>query len=90
MTTKKERYPEFAAVMIDRLATIFDKDSEDFSYDLEQLSNDGELTEFFFALACVVPAILFNNITEQDKDYLQFNHLANQLCFQFTKPKAKS
>ena len=90
MATKKERYPEFAAVMIDRLATVFDKDSEDFSYDLKQLSEDGELTEFFFALACVVPAMLFNNITGEDKNYLQFNHLANQLCFQFTKPKTLS
>lgn len=87
MKEKTERYPEFAAVIIDRLASIFDKDSEDFSYDLEQLSEDEELTEFMFALACVVPAKLFNEITGDDKDYLEFNHLANRLCFQFCKPK---
>lgn len=89
MATKQEKYPQFAAVIIDRLASIFDKEGEDFSYDLEQLAEDGELTEFIFALACVVPAKLFNEITGNDKNYLEFNHLANQLCFQFCQPKGK-
>lgn len=90
MATKKEKYPEFSAVIIDRLASIFDNESEDFSFDLEQLNEEGELTEFMFALACVVPTTLFNTITGQDKNYLEFNHIANQLCFQFCSSKANS
>lgn len=87
---KQERYPEFAAVILDKIAPLFDTDSDDFTYSLQQLSDDEELTEFIFALACVVPAMFYNEIAGEDKNYLQFNHLANQLCFQFTKPKTNS
>ena len=42
-----------------------------------------DITEFIHALATVAPTMIFNNITGSDKNNLEFNHVANQLCFQF-------
>lgn len=49
--------------------------------------NEETITEFFHALANVVPANFFNKITGEDKNYLEFNQTANSLCFQYSTKK---
>ncbi|WP_435135780.1 hypothetical protein [Formosa sp. A9] len=49
--------------------------------------DDEELTEFFHALATVAPTEIYNYLTDDNKNHLEFNHLANQLCFQFMNKK---
>lgn len=44
-----------------------------------------DLTDFFHALSNIVPSYVYNKYTGSDKNNLEFNHIANQLCFQFSK-----
>lgn len=46
-----------------------------------------DLTEFIHALATVAPTVIYCNITGDNKNNLEFNHIANLLCFQFMKPE---
>lgn len=41
-------------------------------------------THFTHALANIAPAHIFNQLTGENKSSLEFNHLANQLCFQYS------
>ena len=45
------------------------------------------LTDFFHALANVLPTYIFNKYTGEEKNQLEFNHVANQLCFQYSSKK---
>ena len=42
-------------------------------------------TDFIYAVSCLVPAIIHNKITNENKTLLEINHLANQLIFQNKK-----
>jgi len=46
--------------------------------------NEVDLTDFFHALANVLPTYIFNKYTGENKNQLEFNHVANQLCFQYS------
>jgi len=67
-----------------KIAEIFDEESE-YYIDQEELQEGENLTHFFHALANVMPTHLFNKITGDDKNHLEFNHIANQLVFQYSK-----
>jgi hypothetical protein len=71
-----------------KIAELFDEDSEsDFHIDQQELQEGDNLTHFFHALANIMPTHLFNKITGDDKNNLEFNHIANQLVFQYSKKK---
>ena len=83
---QQEKYLQYAAMLSGKIAELFDEDSEsDYHIDQNELKEDGNLTDFFHALANVMPCHLFNKITGDDKNTLEFNHTANQLCFQYSK-----
>lgn len=43
-------------------------------------------TEFITALACVMPAMIYQKLTgDENGDYLAFNHIANRLCMQLAQ-----
>ena len=48
---------------------------------------EATINEFFHALANVVPTAYFNKIVGGDKNYLEFNHVANTLCVQYLNHK---
>ena len=52
--------------------------------------NQIDLTDFFHALANVLPTYVFNKHTGDNKNQLEFNHVANQLCFQYYAKQDKS
>jgi len=79
-----EKHLEYAQKLVSQIALIFDEDSEN-HIDTAEFEDDKNLTDFFHALANVVPAYYFNKITGQEKDNLEFNHMANQLLFQYSK-----
>lgn len=62
------------------LALITEKLQEDEDF-TEQMQENPE--EFIFAISTSAPAILFHQLTGESKNFLEFNHLANQLCFEF-------
>ena len=60
--------------------TIFNPDS-DFHIDMKE----ADASLFFHTLANTVPNLVYQELTGNELNNLQFNHLANQLCFQNSK-----
>lgn len=79
-----EKHLQYAAMLSVKIAEIFDEESE-YHIDQEELQEGDNLTHFFHALANIMPNHLFNKITGDDKNSLEFNHIANQLVFQYSK-----
>lgn len=73
---------EFSAKLYSQIIEVFEEDSSNY-IDLKELkkSEDG-LTDFFHALANMIPTVLYNRLTGSDVNHLEFNHIANRLCFQ--------
>lgn len=83
---KEEKYMHYAMLIQGAIATMFDEDSEsDYKIDQKELQEGDNLTHFFQALANVVPCNMYAKITGDDVNSLEFNHIANKLCFQFSK-----
>ena len=80
--SKNEKYLQYAAIITGAIGSMFEEDSE-WAVDQEELMEGDNLTHFIHALANVVPAHVFNNLTGDRKNHLEFNHVANQLCFQY-------
>lgn len=89
MSKQNEKYPYYATLIAAKLQELFDKDDA-CGIDLQELIEDDQITEFMFAVACVAPAFIYNKFTQQDVDYLEFNHIANKLCFQFCQVENES
>jgi len=87
---KDKKYIQYAAMINDALAeTLFNEDS-DMVIDQEVLMDNENLTQFIHALANVAPNSLFNRLTGDNKNHLQFNQLANSLCFQYMTKTSNS
>lgn len=80
--SKQEKWTQYAVYIQQAIANMFDEDDENYiGESLEEI----DLTQFFHALANAVPTVLFNRLTGNKKSQLEFNHIANQLVFQYTK-----
>lgn len=55
-----------------------DSNDEEF---MNLLEND--FTSFMHTIANVVPTNIFNTLSSENANYLEFNHIANKLCFQY-------
>jgi hypothetical protein len=77
-----KNHDQYAVKILGALNEVFNEDSEYF-IGIEELKDQDNLPEFFHALANTVPNMVYEKITGDDKNNLEFNHLANQLCFQF-------
>lgn len=80
----QENKPEqLAAKILGELSeTIFNEES-DYYISESELENNG--TDFIHAIANIVPTHVYNELVADEKGPLHFNHLANQLCFQYNK-----
>lgn len=84
--SQTEKHLQYAAMLSEKIAELFDKGIESqFKIDQKELQEGDNLTHFFHALANIMPTHLFNKITGDDKNSLEFNHIANQLVFQYSK-----
>ena len=79
-----EKQLQYAAMLSGKIAEIFDEESE-YHIDQKELQEGDNLTHFFHALANIMPNHLYNKITGDVKNNLEFNHIANQLVFQYSK-----
>ena len=77
---------EYAEKLISHLTKIFDEESDNY-IDLDELEKDDNGTDFMHALANILPTYFYRKITSEKLSVLQFNHIANQLIFQYTKRK---
>jgi len=78
---KLEKHDEYAATIMAKIGELIDNDE----IDIKELQEDDNLTHFFHALSNVVPCYLYNKITGSNENLLTFNHISNQLCFQYSK-----
>jgi hypothetical protein len=79
-----EQTSRYALILIGKIQELFDENSEsDFHIDQEELQEGENLTHFFHALANMMPNHIYNNVTGDYKNNLEFNHIANQLVFQY-------
>lgn len=80
---KQDKAAAYAAQISGVISTLFDEEG-DYYIDMEDLQEGDNTTHFFHALANMVPTLFFNRLTGEDKNTLEFNHLANQLVFQYS------
>lgn len=80
---KNEMYVQYAAKILSTLSPILtDEDSEN-HIGLEELQEGDNLKHFIHALGTVASCHLFNQFTGGDKSWLEFNHVANTLIFEY-------
>lgn len=85
-----EKHLEYAALIIGKIAELFDENNESGVFITTDEIEEGEnLTHFIHALANMAPTHFFNNFTGSEKDTLEFNHIANQLVFQYSKKSSE-
>ena len=88
--SNEEKWIQYAAKISTVINSIFDEDSDNYSIDFEELHEDNNITIFMHALANAFPTHFYNQITGDNLNMLEFNHLANSLCFQYmNKPNKK-
>ena len=81
-----KKYLEYSSQLIEAISGMFEEDSE-FYVNLGELEEGDNATHFIHALANLMPTHFFNSITGDKKNSLEFNHVANKLCFQFGTKK---
>jgi hypothetical protein len=82
---KKENFKkaeQYAARIVDQLTEMFKDDSCSNHIPISELSEGDNLKCFISALSCA-SATIYNGLTGEEKNWLEFNHIANSLCFEF-------
>ncbi len=74
------KHIEYAVLITDKIAELF----QDGTIDIHEMA-EHNLTDFIHALANTTPNNFYNKITGDEKNNLEFNHIANQLVFQYSK-----
>ena len=82
----QEKYLQYTAIIVEAISKLIEEDGE-LSIDKEELFEGDNLTGFFHALANVAPSCLYDAMTGNNVDILEFNHIANKLVFQYAKEK---
>lgn len=82
-TEKQKKADEYAFKIIKAITEVFNEDS-DFYIDKSKLEEGENLTHFSHALSNVAPAYVYRLLTGDEVNGLEFNHIANRLCFQYS------
>ena len=73
----------YGAIITQKISELFDEDSDsELRIDFKDLEDSENLGKFFHALSTLMPNYYFNKFTGEDKSVLEFNHIANGLCFE--------
>ena len=78
------RRMNYAALILDAISEVIE--NNDLKEDFED-ENEENLTEFLHAMANIVPTNFYNQVADEKLSNLDFNHVANKLCFQFGRQK---
>lgn len=79
-----EKQFEYAVKLGMAVASVFDENS-DYRINKSEFENDDNLKAFIHALANIVPNQIYEMLTGEDKNNLEFNHIANHLVFEYSK-----
>jgi hypothetical protein len=80
LSKKDQKVLQYQMRILGAIQGVLEEDDAEFLLEIRQ---DNNLTLFMHALANYVPSSFYNEITGNKLNLLEFNHLANQLCFQF-------
>ena len=83
MSKMDEKYLQYSLQISGVIGEMLREEGSDYYIDPKELEEDDNMTHFIHALATIVPARMYNHFTGDKKNHLEFNHLANQLCFQY-------
>jgi len=81
MKKEDEKWSYYSVIISRCLSQLFDKESE---YYID-ITKDIDFTQFIYALSVSVPANIYNKLTRNNVNHLEFNHISNQLTFQYSK-----
>lgn len=84
-----EKHIEYAVKIQAALADVLSNEENQNFIDINEFQEGENLNHFFHALASVAPCSLFNKITGTENNQLEFNHIANHLCFQFNNKEGE-
>jgi hypothetical protein len=84
-TKEQEKVAQFAVRIVGAINEMIKDEEHPFYTSQEEMNEGNNLTHFFHALANVAPTKLMNGITGSDHTFIEFNHVANSLCFQYGK-----
>lgn len=76
----ESKQQEYTLKILSRLQMLFDGSEDGIA--ITELEDNGNAADFFHALANLAPAVVFNKLTQREIGTLDFNHIANRLCFQ--------
>ena len=83
---KLTKHDEYASLILSKIGELLDDTHEsDFHLSLEELGKDDNMTHFIHAFATLAPNLFFNKVTGETKNSLEFNHICNEMVFQFIK-----
>jgi len=81
MENNKTKQEEYTIKILDQLQHLFDEANEN-RIDIKELEDNTNAADFFHSLANLAPTVVYSKLTEKEIGTLDFNHIANRLCFQ--------
>lgn len=82
----ESKQQEYTVKILEQLQQLFDEKCEN-NIDIKELENNSNASDFFHALANLAPAVVYNKLTKSNAGTLDFNQIANRLCFQNVRIK---
>jgi len=81
MENNKTKQEEYTIKILDQLQQLFEESNEN-RIEIKELEDNSNASDFFHALANLAPTVVYSKLTEKEIGTLDFNHIANRLCFQ--------
>lgn len=81
MENNKSKQQEYTVKILEQLQLLFDESNENHIV-LSELEDNTNAADFFHSLANLAPAVVYTKLTQKEIGSLDFNHIANRLCFQ--------
>lgn len=78
---EKSKQEEYTLKILDQLQELFSEDNDN-RINIAELEDNTNASDFFHALANLAPTVVYAKLTQKDIGSLDFNHIANRLCFQ--------
>jgi len=85
---KDELVIQYAAKIQTAIGEMFEEDSTNY-INPNELENSDKIKAFLHAMSTVVPCMLYCNLTGEEKNNLEYNHIANHLCFEYSNFEEK-
>ena len=82
LTERQQRQLQYTTKLLGAIQEgCFDEEAPN-KIDLKDFNDEEKLTDFIHALANCVPNQIFGKLKGSEVNNLEFNHIANRLCFQ--------